>query len=62
MLRVDLHTEVDKMLDALGYGDDVLPMVDGSFGGIVFQLNFEEGREVFRIKERETEKVFSKRK
>ena len=60
MTRVALHRELDKFLDELGYKDDVLPL-NGAFGGISLQLNFDEGRVIFRIKERETEKIFSKK-
>lgn len=56
MKRSELHTHIDEHLDSLGFKNDI----SLSWGSIVVQLNFENGREVITIRERETVKSVKK--
>jgi hypothetical protein len=52
MTRAELHQRIDEHLDAMKFKDEVsLP-----WGSICVQLNFENGKEVITIRERETVK------
>lgn len=56
MKRTELHAAIDKWLDETGYKEHInIP-----YGSLAFQINFVEGREEIRIKERETVKAVKK--
>jgi hypothetical protein len=50
MTRDNLHSWIDTQLDAMGYSDDVTLL----WGTLTFQVNFEAGRVILKIRERET--------
>lgn len=53
MKRAEIHAAIDKWLDDSGYKDHInIP-----YGSLAFQINFVEGREEIRIRERETVKT-----
>ena len=56
MTREDIHKEVDEWLTKMGFQNEITL----KWGSFTFQINFEDGKEVLRIKERETEKKFKK--
>jgi hypothetical protein len=50
--RKELHDSLDDVLDDLGYEKNV----DMEWGSILIQVQFEKGKIVLKIKERQTER------
>ena len=50
MTRRKFHSEVDELLNRLGFSDEIVM----SWGSFVIEVKFENGREILKIKERET--------
>lgn len=50
MTRQKLHKELDEVLDRLGFSSEITQ----TWGSILIEVKFEHGKEILKVKERET--------